>query len=67
MKTCFGDEKEGKGLFQELRFLIEKPKIEHLKNIDLLHELPFYNEVSLKQISEAFKRYARSYKIEIVD
>ena len=47
--------------------LIEKPRIKHLKNIDLLHELSFYNELSIKQISEAFKRYARKYKIEIID
>ena len=40
----FGDEKEAKELFQELPFhntFIEKPHIKHLKNIDLLHELPF--------------------------
>ena len=38
------DEKEAKGLFQELPFyniLIEKPHIKYLKNINLLHELPF--------------------------
>ena len=46
---------------------IEKLKIKHLKNIDLLHELPFYDKLSIEKISEAFKRYARSYKIEIVD
>ena len=43
----FWYEKEAKGLFQELplyNVLIEKPKIKHLKAIDLLHELPFYNE-----------------------
>ena len=26
---------------------IEKPKIKHLKNIDLLSELPFYEELSV--------------------
>ena len=63
-------EQKGKKLFEELPFynvLIEKPKIEHLKNIDLLQELPFYKDLSINQISEAFKRYARSYKIEITD
>ena len=66
----FGDEKEAKGFFLELPFyntFIEKPCIKHLKNIDLLHELPFYNELSVLKMSKAFKRYARSYKIEIVD
>ena len=64
------DEKEAKRLFQKFPFFnafIEKPRIKHLKNIDLLHELPFYNELSIKQVSKAFKRYARSYKIEIIN
>ena len=58
-----------KGVFQKLPFynvLIEKPKIKHLSNIDLLHELPFYDELSVAEISKAFKGYA-SYKIEIID
>ena len=57
-------------LFQKPPFhntFIEKPCIKHLKNIDLLHELPFYNELSIKQVLKAFKRYARSCKIEIID
>ena len=32
----------------------------------MLHELPFYDELTIKQISKAFKRYARSYKIGII-
>ena len=35
-------------MFQELPFYnvaIEKPKIKSLKNIDLLQELPFYDEI----------------------
>ena len=47
--------------------LIEKPKIKHLSNIELLHELPFYDELSVEEISRAFRRYARSYKVEIID
>ena len=47
--------------------LIEKPEIKKLSNIELLHELPFYDELSITEISKAFKRYARSYKVEIVD
>ena len=57
-------------LFQILPFyhvLIEKPKIIHLSNIELLHELLFYDELSVVEISKSFKRYARSYKIEIID
>ena len=57
-------------MFQTLPFynvLIEKPRIKHLKNIDLLHELPFYDEFINVKISQAFKIYAKSYKIEIID
>ena len=48
----FWDEKEAKGLFQELPFYnvpIGKPRINHLKIIDLLHEFPFHDELSIKQ------------------
>ena len=47
--------------------LIEKPEIKKLSNIELLHGLPFYDELSITEVSKAFKRYARSYKVEIVD
>ena len=66
----FWNEKEATRLFQKLPFyntFIEKPKIKHLKNIDLLHELPFYDELSIDKISKAFKGYAKSYRIEILD
>ena len=42
----FWNEKEAKELFQIVpfnNFLIEKPKIKHLSNMELLHELPFYD------------------------
>ena len=55
IKTNFGDEKKGKRLFQKLPFynvLIEKPLIKHLKNIDLLHELPFYDKLTIVKISD---------------
>ena len=54
-------------MFPFYNVLIEKPRIKHLKNTDLLHELSFYNKLSIKQVSNAFRRYARTYKIEIVD
>ena len=47
--------------------MIEKPEIKELSNIELFHELPFYDELSITKVSKAFKRYARSYKVEIVD
>ena len=58
IKTNFGDEKKGKRLFQKLPFynvLIEKPLIKHLKNIDLLHELPFYDKLTIVKISDMQK------------
>ena len=59
-----------KKLFQILPFynvLTEKPKLKHLSNIELLHELSFYDELSVVKKSNAFKGYARSYKVEIID
>ena len=50
-----------------LKRVIEKPRIKHLKNIYLLHEIPFHDELSISKISQVFKRYARSYRIEIID
>ena len=35
--------------------------------MELLHELPFYDELSVVEISKAFRGYARSYKVEIID
>ena len=32
-----------------------------------MSELPFYKDLSVKEVSEAFKRYAKSYRVEIVD
>ena len=55
---------------QELPFYnisIEKPKIKHLSNIELLHELAFFDELNVVEISKALKRYARSYKVEIIE
>ena len=66
----FWNEKGGKRLSQKFPFynvFIEEPKIRHLPNIDLLHERSFYDELSVAEISKAFKVNARSYKIEIVD
>ena len=33
----------------------------------LLHELPFHDEVDVVEVSKAFKGYARSYKVEILE
>ena len=56
--------------FKELPFynkLIEKPKVKHLRNIDRLAELPFYERLSVIKTGQAFRRYAVSYKVEIIE
>ena len=45
---------------------IEIPKIKRLKNIDLLSELPFYEDLNVIKINLAFRGYAMSYKVELV-
>ena len=55
--------------FKELPFYnkpIEKP-VKRLKNIDPLVELPFYEQLSVIKTDQAFKRYAKSYKVEIIE
>ena len=55
--------------FKELPFYntyIEKPKIKSLKNIDLLSELPFYEELSIIKTDQTFKGYVMSNKDEIL-
>ena len=46
---------------------IEKPKIKRLKNIDLLSELPFCEELSITKTNRAFRGYATSYKAELIE
>ena len=56
--------------FKELPFYnkkIQKPKIKRLKNIDLLSELPFYEELNVIRTNHAFRGYAMSYKVELVE
>ena len=45
----------------------EKPKLKRLKNMDLLSELPFYEELNVIKTDHAFKGYAMSYKVELVE
>ena len=56
--------------FKDLPFYnvsIDKPKIKHLKNINLLAELPFYDQLNIIKTDHAFSGYAMSYKVEIVN
>ena len=55
--------------FKELPFYnerIERP-IKRLKNINPLVELLFYEQLSIKKTDQAFKGYAMSYKVEIIE
>ena len=50
--------------FKELPFYnkpVEKPKIY------LLAELPFYEQLNIIKTNQAFKGYAMSYKVEIIE
>ena len=56
--------------FKELLFdnkPIKKPKVKFLKNIDRLAELPFYDQLSVTKTNQLFRRYAMSYKVEIIE
>ena len=56
--------------FKEFSFYnkpIEQPKINRLKNIILLAELSFYEQLNLIKTNQAFKGYAMSCKVEIVE
>ena len=53
-KMNFWDKRDIFRLIPFYNVLIEKHKIKGLKNIDLLHELPFYDELNIKQISKHF-------------
>ena len=45
---------------------MERP-IKCLKNLDRLVELPFYKQFSITKADQAFKVYAMSYKVEIIE
>ena len=56
--------------FKELSFYnkpIEKPKIKCLKNTDQLSKLLFYEKLSIIKTNQAFRRYAMSYEVEIIE
>ena len=55
--------------FKKLPFYnksIKRP-VKSSKNIDRLTELPFYEQLSIIKTDQAFKGYAMSYKVEIVE
>ena len=63
-------EKEVKRSFKELPFYktsVEMPDTKRLNNIDTMRELPFYDELNIVETSTAFKGYAISYSVEVID
>ena len=46
---------------------LEKPEIKKLNNVELLKELPFYDDLSIIKYKTAFSGYVRICKIEKVD
>ena len=56
--------------FKELPFYnkpIKKPKFKRLKNIDQLAEIPFYDQLGVIKTNQAFRGYAMSYKVELIE
>ena len=56
--------------FKELPFHnkpIENQKVKRLKNINRLLELPFYEQLTVIKIDQAFSGYAASYNVERID
>ena len=56
--------------FKDLSFYdkhIENPKVKRLKKVDFLSELLFYKELNVIKINHAFRRYAISYKVKLIE
>ena len=56
-------------LFKQLPFYGKtiKPHVKKLSNLQLLRELPFYDEINISRKERAFKKYAETYKVEIIN
>ena len=46
---------------------IKKPCVKKLRKLELLRELPFYDDINISRKERAFKRYAETYKVEIIN
>ena len=38
-----------------------------MKNYELLRELPFYDDINISRKERAFRGYAETYKVEVID
>ena len=59
-----------KKLLQEQPFYkqsIKKPRIKKMKNYELLRELLFYHDINISRKERAFRGYAETYKVEIIN
>ena len=45
---------------------IKNLRIKKLRNFELLHELPFYDDINISRKERAFRSYAKTYKVEII-
>ena len=66
----FCDQQEANILFKKLPFynaLIENSHAKCLSNLDMLLQLPFYDELNMVKTSKAFKGYARSCSTEMIE
>ena len=46
---------------------IRKPHIKKLENYELLRKLLFYDDINISKKERAFRRYAETYKVEIIN
>ena len=46
---------------------IKKICIKKLSNYELLRELPFYDDINISRKERAFRGYAETYKVEVID
>ena len=38
-----------------------------MKNYELLRELPFYDDINISRKEKAFRGYAKTYKVEVIN
>ena len=46
---------------------VKSDAVKKFNNVKFMSELPFCKDLSVEEVGEAFKRYAKSYRVEIVD
>ena len=50
-----------------IKNLWKNPGVKKLRNFELLRELPFYDDINISRKEKAFKRYAETYNVEIIN